>query len=113
MSIDAFTISNFDNMQLIFKAITGIPVAPTGGKRHCTCDRKIGRKNRGAGRCLEKFSPVSDIKHLSVPQKAPFPGLIFLRSETKVYTPRKRDKSSTWLIFTLVSGFEAYSTALQ
>ena len=37
-----------------------------------------------------------------------------LRCETKVYTLRKEmEKGSTWLIFTLVGGFEAYSTALR
>ena len=36
-----------------------------------------------------------------------------LRCETKVYTPRKRYEERLRLIFTLVSGFEAHSTALR
>ena len=34
--------------------------------RHCTGDRKICRKNHGAGRCLGKFSLLGNVWHLSV-----------------------------------------------
>ena len=36
-----------------------------------------------------------------------------LRCEAKVYTLRKGDGKSFYTVLTLVSGFEAYSTALR
>ena len=64
---------DFDKMQIIFKAITGSSGhAPWWeGKcalvRHSMGERKIGRKNHGAGRCLGKFSLLGNVRHLSVP----------------------------------------------
>ena len=42
---------------------------PSGGKDSAAlCGReKICRKNYGAGRCLEKFSLLGNVRHLSVP----------------------------------------------
>ena len=63
-------VRNFDNMQIIFKVITGSSgYTFWGGKKvqHCTGERKICHKNHGTGRCLGKFSLLGNVQHLSVP----------------------------------------------
>ena len=46
--------------------------------RHCTGERKICRKNHGAGRCLGKFSLLGNVRHLNRES-------IYMKRKTEVF----------------------------
>ena len=80
-------------MQIIFEVITGIWITSLGGKESAALYRweKIYRKNCGAGSWLGKFSPLSNIRYVSVPWKVPSLGLLSIRLPDKLQTTISRN----------------------